>query len=177
MRYGRTRMDIEATGGSDHEATIRTPAATLAIRGTIAVAFDQGFYEPSFTSLEHEFQVRKYDSRTTSVGGTTDATLGDSDDSAGWYAWRTSTSTTGPIRAFTEEELNFFNDNPEYLGNYLRTVGFFDFRERGVFDTIKIKISDIPVPDLITNVRNFPVRIFDNGVEDGDVVKIGRAHV
>lgn len=172
MRYGRTRLDIEATGGSDHEATIRTPTATLAIRGTIAVAFDQGFYEPSFTSLEHEFLVRKFNGKTTSVGGTTDATMSEDDESAGWYAWRQSASTTGPTRAYTDEELRFFDDAPEYVGNYLRTVGFFDFRENSSLQSVKVRIDQIPLPDLVTNVRNFPVRIFDNGLEDGDVVRV-----
>lgn len=34
MRYGRTRYQVEGAQGVEHQATIRSPSATLAIRGT-----------------------------------------------------------------------------------------------------------------------------------------------
>lgn len=46
MKYGRTDYQIEAAG-KEHDATIRTPNATLAVRGTAFTAFDQPPYEPS----------------------------------------------------------------------------------------------------------------------------------
>ena len=46
MKYGRTDYQIEAAG-REHDATIRTPNATLAVRGTAFTAYDQPPYEPS----------------------------------------------------------------------------------------------------------------------------------
>jgi hypothetical protein len=43
MRYGRTRYEIEAAG-TEHEATIHSPAAILAVRGTHFGLYDQQPY-------------------------------------------------------------------------------------------------------------------------------------
>ncbi len=43
MRYGRTRYEIEAAG-TEHEATIHSPAAILAVRGTKFGLYDQQPY-------------------------------------------------------------------------------------------------------------------------------------
>jgi len=50
MPYGRTRYDIEQAG-VEHEATLRSPSSTLAIRGTRVSLFDQPPYAPSAVSL------------------------------------------------------------------------------------------------------------------------------
>lgn len=44
MKYGRTRYNIEAGGNLEHESTIRSPSATLAVRGTdVTFADEMGF--------------------------------------------------------------------------------------------------------------------------------------
>lgn len=50
MKYGRTRYDIEAAG-IDHSSTIRSPAATLSIRGTRVSLYDQAPFGPEVRSL------------------------------------------------------------------------------------------------------------------------------
>ena len=50
MKYGRTRYDIEAAG-LDHQSTIRSPSATLAIRGTKVSLEDSLPFPPIARSL------------------------------------------------------------------------------------------------------------------------------
>lgn len=52
MRYGRTRYDIEAAG-TEHEATIHSPAAILAVRGTSFGQYDQLPYPPQSYTLDN----------------------------------------------------------------------------------------------------------------------------
>jgi len=50
MKYGRTRYDIEAAG-IEHESTVRSPGATLAVRGTQVSLWDQPPFAPQARSL------------------------------------------------------------------------------------------------------------------------------
>lgn len=69
MKYGRTRFDVEAAG-EEHESTIYSPTATLAIRGTDAQALD-GYGEPAVITSRHGRISAAFDGRDTlTLGGT-----------------------------------------------------------------------------------------------------------
>ena len=53
MKYGRTRYDVEAAG-TEHESTIHSPNATLAVRGTDAQIEDEGGQPVRITSYHGE---------------------------------------------------------------------------------------------------------------------------
>ncbi|HEX8521093.1 MAG TPA: hypothetical protein VF669_02480 [Tepidisphaeraceae bacterium] len=57
IKYGRTRYDLEG-GGIQHQSTLRSPNATLAVRGTRVSLFDQPPFTPQAVSLtgRAEFQ-------------------------------------------------------------------------------------------------------------------------
>jgi hypothetical protein len=50
IKYGRTRYDLEG-GGLEHQSTLRSPNATLAVRGTKVSLFDQPPFAPQAISL------------------------------------------------------------------------------------------------------------------------------
>ena len=50
IKYGRTRYDLEG-GGLEHQSTLRSPNATLAVRGTRVSLFDQPPFAPQAISL------------------------------------------------------------------------------------------------------------------------------
>jgi hypothetical protein len=50
IKYGRTRYDLEG-GGVEHQSTLRSPNATLAVRGTKVSLFDQPPFAPQAISL------------------------------------------------------------------------------------------------------------------------------
>ena len=66
MKYGRTDYAIESAG-KEHDATIRTPNSTLAVRGTAFTAYDQPPFEPSVTTARGIVDFRA-DRRKMSVG-------------------------------------------------------------------------------------------------------------
>src|SRR5207244_8147569 len=50
IKYGRTRYDLEG-GGLEHQSTLRSPNATLAVRGTRVSLFDQPPFAAQAVSL------------------------------------------------------------------------------------------------------------------------------
>lgn len=67
MKYGRTRYDIEA-GGRQHEAAIRSPSSTLAVRGTKVSLYDQRPFVPQAVSLTGRAQFRDF-RKSVAFGG------------------------------------------------------------------------------------------------------------
>ena len=57
MEFGRVRYDIEGAG-IEHDATIRSPNATLAVRGTQVSLYDQPPFAPRAISLTGRAQFR-----------------------------------------------------------------------------------------------------------------------
>lgn len=57
MEFGRVRYDIEGAG-VEHDATIRSPNATLAVRGTQVSLYDQPPFVPQAISLTGRAQFR-----------------------------------------------------------------------------------------------------------------------
>lgn len=67
MKYGRTRYDI-AAGGRQHEAQIRSPSSTLAVRGTKVSLYDQRPFVPQAVSLTGRAQFRDF-RKSVAFGG------------------------------------------------------------------------------------------------------------
>lgn len=67
MKYGRTRYDIEAAG-LEHESTVHSPNATLAIRGTKVTLTDQRPFPPEAVSLTGTAQYST-EKRQVALGG------------------------------------------------------------------------------------------------------------
>lgn len=76
MRYGRTRYQVEGAQGVEHHATIRSPSATLAIRGTEDVTFTDQRPGPASASTK---KTRVFFRRT---GSPTQVVFGSVHDSA-----------------------------------------------------------------------------------------------
>ena len=67
MKYGRTEYEIEAAGAK-HDATIRSPSSTLAVRGTRVNLYDQPPFTPSAESYTGR-AIYQYAKRQTTLGG------------------------------------------------------------------------------------------------------------
>jgi len=67
MKYGRTRYDIDA-GGRQHEAAIRSPSSTLAVRGTKVSLYDQRPFIPEAVSLTGRANFRDF-RKSVAFGG------------------------------------------------------------------------------------------------------------
>ena len=67
MKYGRTEYEIQAAGAK-HDATIRSPSSTLAVRGTRVNLYDQPPFTPSAESYTGR-AVYQYAKRQTALGG------------------------------------------------------------------------------------------------------------
>jgi hypothetical protein len=66
MKYGRTEYEIEAAGAK-HDATIRSPSSTLAVRGTRVNLYDQPPFTPSAQSYTGR-AIYQYAKRQTALG-------------------------------------------------------------------------------------------------------------
>jgi hypothetical protein len=67
MKHGRLRYDLEA-GGLEHQSTLRSPNATLAVRGTKVSLFDQPPFAPQATSLTGRAEFRAFRRRVVAFG-------------------------------------------------------------------------------------------------------------
>ncbi len=68
IKYGRTRYDLEG-GGLEHQSTLRSPNATLAVRGTKVSLFDQAPFTPQATSLTGRAQFQAMRRQMIAFGG------------------------------------------------------------------------------------------------------------
>src|SRR5207237_494997 len=57
IKYGRTRYDLEG-GGLEHQSVLRSPNATLAVRGTRVSLYDQRPFTPQAVSLTGRAQFQ-----------------------------------------------------------------------------------------------------------------------
>lgn len=64
MPYGRTEYDVQA-GGQAHEATIVSPSATMAVRGTTFIDYDQRPFPATGTVLTGRMEFRDFKKRVT----------------------------------------------------------------------------------------------------------------
>lgn len=67
MKYGRAEYEIQAAGAK-HDATIRSPSSTLAVRGTRVNLYDQPPFRPEARSFTGR-AVYQYAKRQTALGG------------------------------------------------------------------------------------------------------------
>ena len=76
MKYGRTRTDVRAAG-IEHEVTITSPSATLAIRGTDAQIQDGDGFLPSVSSIQGQILATAsgFRARAISMGGNIKSTI------------------------------------------------------------------------------------------------------
>ncbi|MEZ0267917.1 MAG: hypothetical protein ACAI43_24590 [Phycisphaerae bacterium] len=68
MKYGRTRYDV-AAGGVENESTIRSPNATLAVRGTNVSLTDSRPFPPEAVSLTGRAEFSAFKRQTVALGG------------------------------------------------------------------------------------------------------------
>lgn len=68
MQYGRVRYDIEAAG-EEYDSTIRSPGATLAVRGTKVSLTNSAPFAPVATSLTGKARFRDRAGQTRDFGG------------------------------------------------------------------------------------------------------------
>jgi hypothetical protein len=82
MKYGRTKYSVEAAG-LEHEGTISSPSATLAVRGTVTSLYDQPPFAPEAISYTGRVNFRDVHRQLNmgSKGGNAKTTLDASQDS------------------------------------------------------------------------------------------------
>lgn len=87
IKYGRTRYDLEG-GGLEHQSTLRSPNATLAVRGTKVSLFDQPPFAPKAVSLTGRAEFKAYRKRSLAFGnkGQGKTIVSDSSETAGALA-------------------------------------------------------------------------------------------
>jgi hypothetical protein len=66
VKYGKVRYEVEAAG-REHEAVVRSPSSTLAVRGTVFELYDQPPFTTQAISYEGRVMVRNA-RRQTSIG-------------------------------------------------------------------------------------------------------------
>lgn len=88
MKYGRVRYDIEAAGVA-HDATIRSPGNTLAVRGTVVSLYNQAPFPPAATSLTGKATFRSGNKGTQTFGGSAPAVIQTDSNSAAQTALNT----------------------------------------------------------------------------------------
>lgn len=124
MRYGRTRYQVEGAQGVEHHATIRSPNATLAIRGTEDVTLtDQGIGPAIATSRRTRVTFRIAGrSKTVAFGSKNDdatQTVSEGDDSPADYRNRVRVVDAGPTSARSISELRLLSQFELYNGTPL----------------------------------------------------------
>lgn len=67
MRYGRTKLQVE-TGGVEHESTIHSPAATLAVRGSEVTVQHDGMTSFAYGEGHLEY-INRYQRQAMAFGG------------------------------------------------------------------------------------------------------------
>lgn len=128
MRYGRTRYQVEGAQGVEHQATIRAPSATLAIRGTQDVTLtDQRPGPASASSKSTRVYFRPTGSPKQVVFGSnennTEQTVEEGDDSPGETTSRKRIVDSGPANARSTSEFQILNDFELYNGPQLTNQG------------------------------------------------------
>jgi len=184
MPYGRTQYRVEGSG-VEHDSTIRSPSSTLVVRGTDVVVLNQGFQR------RVRFLERTEAQRTDSQGRTVAASEGEleEDDPTAAKTAEQETIFSSLGDATTEEEMKL---QSLFGGNNLfgavggsRGGGAAGLPRRGALAGVpQSVINQIagggvrpPPPsesigDVNTNLAVFPLRIFDDAIEDGDIVQV-----
>lgn len=80
MKYGRVQYEIDVAG-LQHESTIHSPGAALAVRGTTVILYDQAPFKPQAVSLTGVARFRNSKNQMVKVGGEGTAVV-DSDQSS-----------------------------------------------------------------------------------------------
>ena len=129
MKYGRTRYDIEAAG-EEHDSTIHSPGATLAIRGTQVTSYDQPPFAPQLTSIRGHakggFRKGQPGDLGSKTGGLAVASA-NHPTSAGFFLTQ-SFIDPGDEFARTDNEQHFLENQP--------SIGFLAIQHNGSRDNL-----------------------------------------
>lgn len=128
MQYGRTRYQVEGAQGVEHQATIRSPRATLAIRGTEDVTLtDQRPGPASASSKATRVTFRSKHTRTQAAFGSNKnqnrQSVEAGDTSPGQTANRKRVVDAGAAGARSKSEFRILNDFELYNGSQLTSQG------------------------------------------------------
>jgi hypothetical protein len=137
MRYGRTRYQVEGAQDVEHHATIRSPSATLAIRGTQDVTLtDQRPGRASASSRGTRVYFRSTGSPTQVVFGSNNdkssQSVEEGDSSPGESTSRKRTVDAGPTNARSKTEFELISNYELYNGKQMNNQGVMSFRAQGV---------------------------------------------
>jgi hypothetical protein len=136
MRYGRTRYQVEGAQDVEHHATIRSPSATLAIRGTQDVTLtDQRPGRASASSKGTRVYFRSTGSPTQVVFGSNNdsstQSVEEGDSSPAESTNRKRTVDAGPSNARSKNEFELINNYELYNGKQMNNQGVMSFRAQG----------------------------------------------
>jgi len=116
VKYGRTRYDIQSAD-LEHQATIRSPGSTLAIRGTDVTYEDQAPWEPSSVSRHGRAEFKNFRKEFLPFGGTSHATIAADKNSAAQDAQsKTRLDPRGAFAGRTADENELLLDLPSTGG-------------------------------------------------------------
>jgi hypothetical protein len=116
VKYGRTRYDIQSAD-LEHQATIRSPGSTLAIRGTDVTYEDQVPWEPSAVSRHGRAEFQNFRKEFLAFGGTKKATIAADKNSAAQEAQsKTKLDPRGAFAGRTTDENDLLLELPSAGG-------------------------------------------------------------
>jgi hypothetical protein len=184
MKYGRTAYTVEEAGVT-HQATIRTPSTTMAVRGTENIfAEDRSrAFLPRVGTFNTRAFVRKRGTQfSQGIGGPGQgqAETNAGETVAGGALDQTGLNPTGTELTGDEERLiNQFQSLGGFLTGVFSNQGG-NFRQLdlgGALPNLPTNGGTIVPPeeligDITTMLALFAVRILDNGAEDGDRVRV-----
>ena len=147
MKYGRVRYDIEAAGVA-HDATVHSPSAALAVRGTQFSLEDQPPFKPQAVSLTGRVQFRNQRRAVTFGGAGKGKTTMTGDTASPAQTALLTSQLLHPGLQRTDQqvrELNYlFNQQgTSFLGNVV---------------TSTTPITDAQLPNLFSGRLNFVLR-------------------
>lgn len=172
MKYGRTSYQIEA-GGKEHESTVRSPGATLAVRGSHMVV--QSSSLGTWHQMLQHYGFSQIDGKINEVGEGSDLT--DEDLNTADHKW---------VETFLDPENEFGNDLVDrQLALLLQGLGGLqiDRMNPQVLVALRNAIemrqpflnddSEIPsFGQFFTELSYIDIEVFDDQVIDGDVVNV-----
>lgn len=145
MKYGRTQYNIQAAG-AQHEATIRSPSSTLAVRGTRVMMYDQ----PPFTP-----EARSFIGRAIYTDSKKQIAVGSPTRGARILSDRNTTAETAldetvvdPVYAAART-----NSEAQFVAQETSRGGVVSFNERLGIDTVR---NSAPLSDRELAAANLP---------------------
>jgi hypothetical protein len=159
MKYGRVQYEIEAAG-LQHDSTIHSPGAALAVRGTTVILYDQAPFKPQAVSLTGVARFRNSKNQMVKVGGDGVQQVDSDQSSVAQNGLGSTLMRSESIQQSLQQarELSFLSShNGRMLGNVGASM---------------VPVTDRELPNLLSGNLDFVLRWMgpSNGYSDLNIV-------